>query len=941
MKTNPLVELHRFGQSIWFDFIRKGMLLSGEFQKLITEDGVLGVTSNPSIFEKAITGSHDYDDAIRAASLEGKTSKEIYQLLTVGDVQRAADLFLPVFERLKGEDGFVSLEVSPHLAHDTDGTIREARTLWAAASRPNVLIKVPATAQGIPAIKQLISEGINVNVTLLFGLDRYFDVIEAYISGLERRIQEGNSVRDITSVASFFLSRIDVLVDPLLEKLPRDKDQHSRNASQLRGKVAIASAKIAYQKYKDVFNGERFRKLKNQGAKTQRLLWASTSTKDPSESDVKYVEELIGAETVNTLPLETLNAYRDHGKPASRLETDIPQATTTLECLNEAGIDLRRVTQQLEDEGVNKFSRAFDKLMTALEVKRKKTLTESTETQTLNLADYGKAVQERIQLLKDDDFCQRLWRKDASLWKSDEASQAQIKNSLGWLHIADKMEDALDDEIRQFTKEIREAGFEHVLHMGMGGSSLAPLVFARTFSCKDGLPLTVLDTTDPATIKKIEESIPIDKTLFIVASKSGTTAEPLAFKDYFYERVKEVKGNKAGENFVAITDPNSPLVTEAQNQGFRRIFLNAPDIGGRYSALSYFGLIPAALMGVNISEILIRALQISHASAPSVPGQDSPALVLGAALGEMARQGRNKVTLIADKSLTTLGFWLEQLMAESTGKEGTGLIPVSDEPLGSPSVYGEDRLFVHLTVRDSVEGLLRSGADALRQSGQPMITVEMSDLFDIGQEFFRWEFATALAGSILEINAFDQPNVQESKDNTDRLLSQAAEEIHRKTPNLITEGELTFFSTTPTSGTALFAQFLKQAKRGDYVALMAYLPETLRTYEWLQTIRMNLRDGLRLATTLGYGPRFLHSTGQLHKGGPNTGLFIQLTADDASDVSIPEKPYTFGTFKQAQAQGDLEALHKHGRRAMRIHLGQDIEKALFELDRITNEALRV
>lgn len=914
MNQNPLLELRELGQSIWLDFIRKGMFTSGEFQSFISKDGVLGVTSNPSIFEKAIVGSHDYDEAIHASALEGKTAEEIYQRLTILDIQKAADLFHPTFEKTKGGDGFVSLEVSPHLAHDTEGTMIEARKLWKDVSRPNVLIKVPGTTEGIPAIKQLIGEGININITLLFSLDRYEEIAEAYISGLESRLRDGKSLTGIASVASFFLSRIDVAVDPLLPA-----------QSALRGQTAIASAKIAYQKYKSIFTSERFQKLKIHGAKTQRLLWASTSTKNPSDSDVKYVEALIGPETVNTLPLETLAAYRDHGDPANRLETGLTEATQHLKRLGEMKIDLKKVTKLLEDEGVQKFNLAFDKLMDALKTKRKTDL--GDQNLIPRLTNCGDTIQKRITQLDKENYCRRVWQKDAALWKSDATTQEMIKKSLGWLHIAEKMKEALSDT-NAFVQEVQKAGFKHVLHMGMGGSSLAPLVFARTFSSKNGLPLTVLDTTDPETIKKIEESIPLEKTLFIVASKSGTTAEPLAFKDYFYERVKLIKGEKAGENFVAITDPNTPLVRMAKDQKFRRIFLSPSDIGGRYSALTYFGLIPAALMGVNVGEILERAIQSAHSSASCISGKSSPAFVLGAALGEMAQQKRNKITLIVDKPLEALGLWLEQLMAESTGKEGTGLIPIANEPLGPPVVYGEDRLFVYLTVGDTQKNFL----SALKEAGQPIVSIEMSDKFDLGQEFFQWEFATALAGSILGINAFDQPNVQESKDITNKLLVRPHDKMADDKP-IFTAGALSFYSYEDLN------QFLKKAVPGDYIALMAFLTESPATTEILQGIRKKFRDKLKLATTLGYGPRFLHSTGQLHKGGPNTGLFLQLTADDRLDVSIPEKPYTFGAFKQAQAQGDLETLHKHQRRAMRIHLGKDVEKGLRELDAIVNVTL--
>lgn len=371
MKNNPLLQLETFGQSIWMDFIRRGMITSGELQQLIEKDGISGVTSNPSIFEKAIVESHDYDEAIRSLTLKGMTSDEIYQALTVEDIQNVADLLRPTYDRTNGQDGFVSLEVSPRLAHDTVGSIEEARQLWSLVDRPNAMIKVPATLEGIPAIQQLIGEGINVNITLLFGLPRYREVAEAYITGLETLATKGENLKQVASVASFFLSRIDVLLDPLLEKKILEGGPQAEIAARLQGQVAIASAKVAYQIYDEIFSGDRFRKLTRIGARTQRLLWASTSTKNPTYADTKYIEPLIGANTINTLPIETLNAYLDHGNPKPSLTQNVSEARQILQHdLPSLGFDLNAVTQRLEQEGVDKFSTAFDRLMSALKEKQ-------------------------------------------------------------------------------------------------------------------------------------------------------------------------------------------------------------------------------------------------------------------------------------------------------------------------------------------------------------------------------------------------------------------------------------------------------------------------------------------------------------------------------------------------------------------------------------------
>lgn len=551
-----------------------------------------------------------------------------------------------------------------------------------------------------------------------------------------------------------------------------------------------------------------------------------------------------------------------------------------------------------------------------------------TERQRFDLGRDGPAVEARLAAMDRDQVASRLWAGDPTLWTSDPKAQASVRGGLGWLRVADEMQGALDD-LQHFTGDAVAAGFRQVVHMGMGGSSLAPLVFQRTFPPRArALPLVVLDTTDPATILAIERSIPLAQTLFIVASKSGTTAEPLAFGEYFYTKVRGLKGARAGENFVAITDPGTPLAADAAERGYRRVFLNFPDIGGRYSALSYFGLVPASLMGVDVAGLLGRARQMGRACAPDVPASRNPGLSLGAVIGELARRGRDKLTLIVDARAATLGLWLEQLIAESTGKEGAGILPVAAEPLGDPGEYGEDRLFAHLSLARN-DGLER-GIDALRRAGHPVVTIVLDDLLDLGAEFFRWEIATASAGAILGINAFDQPNVQESKDNTDRLLDLVRKEgrLPEEPPALV-EGRLALYAdrVAPTVAGTL-AAFVGQARRGDYAALTAYLTEAPETDRALAACRVLIKTRTRLATTVGYGPRYLHSTGQYHKGGPNTGLFLQFTADDVEDAGVPGAPYTFGVFKRAQALGDLEALNRHGRRVMRVHLGGDAEQGL-------------
>ena len=515
-------------------------------------------------------------------------------------------------------------------------------------------------------------------------------------------------------------------------------------------------------------------------------------------------------------------------------------------------------------------------------------------------------VNKAFAAARDENVLERVWSKDASLWKSDEESLRIIKNSLGWLTVADEMI-AVADELMEFSNSIRSRGFRHVMVCGMGGSSLCPEVLARTFGPQNGFPeLLVLDSTDADVIAAFAARIDIERCLFVIASKSGSTTEPNVFYKYWYDEVSKRLENP-GENFIAITDPGSPLVETATKLKFHRTFLNQPDIGGRYSALSYFGMVPAALMGLDLRKLL-DATRISKFV------KDGPSVELGCILGECANAGRDKLTLVIDRSVETLGLWIEQLVAESTGKEGKGILPVNGELLGGPEVYGDDRLFVSISVGpipwDTKARLLD-----LFAAGHPIVFHEMNEVYDLGAEFFLWEFATAVAGWRLGINPFDQPNVQEAKDATKELLAT----FERR-------GHLDPWPDTATEPITI--------KPGDYIAFLNYIEETPEIDRRFQEIRTQLRDATKCAVTIGYGPRFLHSTGQLHKGGPNTGVFFQIIANDQVDFAVPGEPYTFSILKQAQALGDFRALQKRDRRVVSINLGNDTLSGLQHLEEL-------
>ena len=944
--SNHLVEVMQLGQSIWYDNIRRAMLETGDLAKKIEEDDLRGVTSNPTIFEKAITGSTDYDEQMRSLVSAGASVNDIYESLVLDDIGRGADILRPVYDRTDGLDGYISLEVNPKLAYDTKGTIEEADRLFHRLNRPNVMIKIPAAQEGLPAIEESIYRGININVTMIFSIENYVQVAEAFIKGLERRDAEGKSVDHIASVASFFVSRVDTAIDSDLEYRARHAatPEEKEKLEGLLGRAAIANAKLAYQKFKEIFHGERFSKLKAKGAQVQRCLWASTGTKNPKYSDVLYVDHLIGPETVNTVPPQTYTAFRDHGTVALTLEANVDEARASIEELAGLGIDLREVTEKLQKDGLAAFVGSFDTLVESIESKRDALRSGIHERLKTSLGKYGDAVSAAIKEADKGDVMRRIWRKDAALWKDDEAHQKIIKNALGWLIVPDMMI-GVEDDLIAFADRIRGArGFKHVMLCGMGGSSLCPEVFRQTFGHQEGYPeLLVLDSTDPDTLAHFASQIDLQTTLFIISSKSGTTTEPLVFYKYWYDQVGKIKENP-GENFVAVTDPGTLMEKMATDDKFKRIFLNPSDIGGRYSALSYFGMVPAALMGLDIKKLLDRAERIVHSCSQVVPASDNPGARLGAILGECAKAGRDKLTLVMDRRISALGLWVEQLIAESTGKEGKGIVPIAGEPLGTPSVYGDDRLFVSIAV-GKLDGDTEVKLKALEAAGHPVVYRTLTDLYDLGEEFFLWEIATAFAGWRLGINPFDQPNVQESKDATKELLGKFEQEgkLQEQTA-VVTGGTLTIYADEsrhahlpPSSVADALRAHLAEAGAGDYIAMLDYIEETPEHEAVIQQIRTALRDATHCATTTGYGPRFLHSTGQLHKGGADNGVFLQITAPDKTDLPIPGQSYTFSILKQAQALGDFRSLATRGRRAIRIDLGSDVLAGLRRLQELIGE----
>ena len=942
VRSNAVSATLKCGQSIWLDTISRDMLVKGELRKLVHEIGIRGVTSNPDIFQKAVASSNLYDAVIAKLAKSGASSLEIYETIAVEDIRRAADVLRPVFDRSGGSDGFVSLEVSPYLAHDAVATIDEALRLWRTVDRPNLMIKVPATSAGVVAVEELIAQGVNVNVTLLFSLSTYREVMEAYVAGLKRRQKRGESLGYVRSVASFFVSRIDTLVDALLSnRISNLCESHARQAERLFGKAAVAYAKLAYAEFDRFFGSASFKKLEQAGAVRQRPLWASTSTKNPLYSPVKYVESLVGNNTVNTLPPQTLQVWIRSGVPQpDAVKQGLDECQKTIEALGELGIDLEGVAHQLLEDGVAKFQKSFDSLLASIAAKR----CEALGLKDVQIEEYGtyeKNIKEKLSALTENRLAPRMWRKDTSLWTEQPEIAEKIANRLGWLDAPAKMLSHVR-EIERFAREVAKEGIRYVVLLGMGGSSLCPEVCAKTFGSKKGYPeLLVLDNTNPDAVRSVEKRIDLERSLFIAASKSGSTIETNSFYLYFKDLLVKRGIAEIGSHFIAITDPGTSLVELGKKEKFRRVFENPSDIGGRFSALSLFGLVPMALIGVDIRSMLGRVIAGILDKGTVVQAKYHPAIRLGTWMATMAAAGNDKLTFLISEKISSFGDWVEQLVAESTGKSGKGILPVVGERLRTINSYGLDRCFVSLRLAAEKEDARIAN---LRKRGFPVVSIVLRDPLDLGIEFFRWEFATAVAGSLLGINPFDEPNVTESKQNTGRLLKKYAETQALPKPRTDVEYgtlRLTFSKAAKQivggkisrPRDALRALVLS-AQPSDYIALLAFAAGTRRSDVRLGSLREALRDATQCAVTVGYGPRYLHSTGQLHKGGPNTGIFLVLMETPKSDAPVPGEQYSFGVLARAQGLGDFEALENHGRRAVFVDIAGDLETGIADLQRL-------
>jgi len=922
---NPLQKLNKFGQSVWYDNIQRKLIRSGELAEMIEKGEIRGITSNPSIFNAAISKSADYDASLQPLAWAGWTPEAIFWQMAVDDIKSVAQLFDVVYLETEKTDGYVSLEVNPLLAYDSEKTLADAKTLWKRVSAPNLMIKIPATKEGVAAIRKATAAGINVNATLIFSLDRYAEVIDAYLGGLEDRLKEGESIDEISSVASFFVSRVDTKIDGFLQRMVNAGEIEAGDAKKLQGKAAVANARLAYQLFSDTLQSSRFKALQQKGGRAQRPLWASTGTKNPNYTDVVYIEELIGKDSVNTIPPATLAAFRDHGKVEKRIDTDLHKAEEVIGDLAEIGIEMSVVTSQLEVEGVQAFSDAYKELIGSIQAR---------------VLDYQKGIRSLEKLYQaslgrmlDRKIIESLYSSDPDPWVKEDSGKDEFRNRTGWLKAPENSHRLLK-EYAEYLEELLKGGFQKVLVIGMGGSSLAPEVFSMlqhhmNGEKREGLSLGILDSTDPESVQKAAKEYPVKKTLYIISSKSGSTAEINANFQYFWKKAEEAFGEKAGSRFATITDPGTALEDLARQRKFSHIFHGDPTVGGRFSALTAFGLVPAALMGWDVSEMLTQASAMMETCSPGQGGEKNPGLALGTLIGTAASAGRDKLTLILDTEIESLGSWLEQLLAESTGKMGKGILPIDLEPEIHPLKYGNDRLFVYIRLN----GRKDHRVEDLVSAGHPCVTIPMEGIQSVGAEMYRWEVATTIACAVLEINPFDQPDVQESKLITKRMIKE-----YKETGSLPRESAIwqSLGIEVHGKGTTIHGKnlqeviwdFLSGAKKGSYVSINAFFPRDDRMLDEFQSFRKKVLDKTGLAVTLGFGPRFLHSTGQFHKGGPNSGYFLVFTRPIDDDIEVPGEGISFGVLESAQALGDYEALKEKGRKVLQIQISSNKLKDL-------------
>ncbi len=900
-----LQTLNTYGQSAWLNYLRRAFLESGELGNLL-EEGLGGITSTQALFAKAISHSSDYDDVLLDLLAKGKPIEVIHEMLVIDDMQRAADGLHPVHEATEGLDGYVSVELDPAVIDDAVQTAAAARHLLRAVDRGNAMIEIPATPAGIEAIRELTSDGVCINVTHVFSLSVYEEVAAAYLAGLEQFFETHTVWRIApSSVVSFSLNRIDRAVDEELARLKQE---------QLQGRAAISLAKMAYGRYQHIFSGPRWETLARRGGRPLRLKWTRTTPRNFAYPDLHYVEALIGPDTVMTFSPVTLNAFRQRGVAAPTLVEHHDQAQKLLVSLAALGIDLEAIATRLQQESLAEFRQQYQDLLRSVRQKQVQ-LQSGWQRMEMELGGVETAVADHITTLCRQRTPCRLWSHDHELWQP-----ALAGDQLGWLHIVEAMRENLS-QLQDLVQDVHKLGFTHVVLLGMGGATLPGHVLAQLLQQSKGLTLHVLDSINPHFIRHLSRQIMPDKSLFIVADKKGETFETLALFRHFYNLVTDAVGpGTVRMHFAAITDNGSPLHTLAGEHRFRHVFLNDPYVPEAFGALSYFGLVPAVLAGVDVTAVLDNALAMAgNASSCNCPiAGDNLGGQLGAVLAALVETGRDKLTFITPPELMPFTRWVEYLLAAALGKEQKGLVPVVGEPLLKLDEYGSDRAFVYLQMADEKPPAILT---KLKAAGYPVITLRWQTKTDAGGQFFLWQIATVIAAHLLNVNPFYQPNTDLVRQRTQELL-----DIYQQ------QGRLPPGKAAPINGRSLDI-FLAQVRPGDYITIQAYVPPTAENDAVLQDFCTCLRQHQQVPAMVSYGPAYLHTTAQLYQGGPRRGYFLQLTTPlPLEDVHIPDaagEPGTsmsFGVLNMAQALADGQVLARNWRHMMRFHLVNGVVK---------------
>ena len=925
---DPIQSVHSLGQSLWLDIIRRDSLDSGELADRVAAGELRGATSNLTILESAILSSDSYSVDLRRLAQAGWTAEKIFNQLAVDDIRAAADAFLPLFEQTNGGDGFVSIDVNPEFADDTNRTIEEAKRLWDAVNRPNAMIKIPATLAGLPAIESSIRAGINVNATLIFSLGRYIEVMEAYMIGLEGRLEAGGSLDYVTSVASFFVSPIDIALDEQLREVFQRCEAEGERASSLLGKVAIANSKLAYAQFVATFQGERFQKLATRGARVQRPLWASTSMKNPEYPDTYYVDNLIGPDTVNALSEASLKAFKDHGTPELTLPENISTARSQLQALDDLGISLDAAAEQLEVQGVSESAISYRSILGTIE--------EKAGAFQKEIAALEPKMRETLAEVELDDVGKRLWQQDVTLWVERDREKARVRRWLGWLSEPARASTETA-ELTRFAEALDPAITTFVL-IGSGGGTITAEMLARILAPPNGIDLHTISTANPDDIRTIKRKIAPEATFYLlVDSSSGDGIEEHLLSTFWEQALRKLE-EQTGDHFVVITKDGSKLHHWAVEKGIQKIIEADKQDDFWLSPFNWTSLLPAAQAGADIQSFVQGGVGMTRACGPLVDVAQNPGLFLSSVLAAAFRSGRDKVTLFADPPLEPILKWIEGLLAAGRGKEESGFIPIWDEPPGSGIVYGDDRLFVYLRSSGALDRRLAGWIRA----DIPVLVLETSTNPEaIGEMLVQWQIGAAIAQHLLSVNPTDLDARHRTRAELQHILHRLERKGALPQADPLWQGDGVQLRAASRdlqftgSGLSEVVDFiLSESQEVGGLGLRLYTPISITLQGKVKRLRHTLRDQLGLFSLASPAGCDLCSD-----RGLKDMVYLILMVKPRKDEAIPGKNYTFGQLFEGQALSDLAAMKGYGSPVLYLYF--DAQKRLSDFLLAMTEAAKV